>query len=84
MHINQHPNLPHAEAHDAQVPPLPPRPHQHHQWSRVKYRDEHTNLALQKSPVHQMGFGIHPQADLHGARLKPQPSGKCNNQLLLV
>ena len=87
MHINQHPNLPHArsiEAHDAQVPPLPPRPHQHQQWSREKYRDEHTNLALQKSPVHQMGFGIHPQADLHGARLKPQPSGKCNNELLLV
>ena len=86
MRINQHPNLPHArstEAHDAQIPPLPPRPHQHQQWSREKYRDEHTNLAVQKSPVHQVGSGIHPQADLYGTRLKPQPSGKCNNELLL-
>ena len=86
MRIDQHPNLPHArstEAHDAQIPPLPPRAH-HQQWSREKYRDKRTNLAVQKSPVHQVAAGIHPQADLYGTRLKPQPSGTCNNELLLL
>ena len=80
MLIDQHPNLPHIKStadHDVQGPPVPPRGHQHLQRSREIYGDKHTNLAVQKSPVHQMATGIHP--DLYGARLKPQSSGKHNN-----
>ena len=81
MFIDQHPNLPHAKStanHDAQGPPVPPRAHRHLQRSREMYGDKHTNLVVQKSPIHQMATGIHP--DLYGARLKPQSSGKYNNK----
>lgn len=81
MLIDQHPNLPYTKStadHDAQGPPVPPRnrTHRHLQQSREMYGDKQTNLAVQKSPVHQMAAGIHP--DLYGARLKPQSSGKHN------
>ena len=75
MFIDQHPYLPLTKstaAHDTQGPPVPPRTHHR---SRAMYDDRHTNLGVQKSPVHQMATGFPP--DLYGTRLKPQP-GKHN------
>jgi hypothetical protein len=86
MLIDQHPNLPYAqsiEAHNAQGPPVPPRAHQQQHWSREMYGgDRRTNLAIQRSPIHQVAGGIHH--DLYGTRLKPQSSGKYNNYVIIL